>query len=176
MIREATLSDVSRIAEIRVFVNRAKFWPIFQDDAYSFVELQVLPVAERYADPAVLSGIHVCEDGGVVKGFVHVEGEEILTLYVDPFFWGQGIGSELIEFARRNTPATFLWALEKNDGAIRFYERHGFRLTGDRKPEEGTTEYLVRMERVEPAGRGEGAWRSSTSTPRWATSSPRLPF
>ena len=151
VIREATAKDVSRIAEIRVYVNRVKFWPIFQDDAYSFDELQVLPVAEKYANPATLANIHVFDDNGIVKGFIHVEGEEILTLYVDSFFWSQGVGSALIEHAKKNTRARFLWALEKNDGAIRFYERHGFRRTGDKKFEEGTTEYLVKMAREEPA-------------------------
>jgi len=31
--------------------------------------------------------------------------------------------------------------------AIRFYERHGFHVTEEKKLEEGTTEYLVRLER-----------------------------
>ena len=34
-----------------------------------------------------------------------------------------------------------------NEKAIAFYQRHGFRMTEERKFEEGTTEYLVRMER-----------------------------
>jgi putative acetyltransferase len=147
VIREANGDDVSRIAEIRVFVNRVKFWPIFQEAAYSFGEPQVLSVAKRYADPATLANIHVYEDGGIVKGFIHVEGEELVTLYVDSFFWGQSIGTAFIEFAKKSTRATFLWALEKNASAIRFYERHSFRRTGDRKFEEGTTEYLVKMAR-----------------------------
>ena len=42
MIRKATPEDLSRIAEILVFVKRIKFRPIFQDDDYSFGELQVL--------------------------------------------------------------------------------------------------------------------------------------
>ena len=41
----------------------------------------------------------------------------------------------------------FLWALEKNVNALRFYERHGFFRTGMKKLEEGTTEYLLRLER-----------------------------
>ena len=41
----------------------------------------------------------------------------------------------------------FLWALEKNVKAIAFYERHGFHMTNDRKLEDETTEYLVRLER-----------------------------
>lgn len=41
----------------------------------------------------------------------------------------------------------YLWALEKNVRAISFYERPGFRVTDDKKYEEGKTEYLVRLER-----------------------------
>ena len=38
-------------------------------------------------------------------------------------------------------------ALEMNEKAIRFYERHGFIATGEKKPEEGTTEYLVLLKK-----------------------------
>ena len=41
--------------------------------------------------------------------------------------------------------ADFLWALEKNKRAIAFYERNGFSLSGERKLEEDTEEYLVKM-------------------------------
>jgi putative acetyltransferase len=37
--------------------------------------------------------------------------------------------------------------LEKNADAIRFYEAHGFHITGNKKLEEGTPEYKVMMER-----------------------------
>lgn len=36
MIRKARKEDISRIAEILVFVKRIKFRPIFQDDDFSF--------------------------------------------------------------------------------------------------------------------------------------------
>ena len=52
-----------------------------------------------------------------------------------------------IEFAKKEKDARFLWVLEKNADAIRFYEAHGFHLTGKRMPEEGTPEYKVLMER-----------------------------
>ena len=147
MIRKAEIRDVSRIAEILVFVKRINFRPIFRNDDYSFGELQVLPVAEKYSDPALLDHIWVYDEGGIVKGLIHIEGEEIVELYVDHFFQNEGVGGELIEFAKSNFPARFLWAIEKNTGAIRFYETHGFHLTDTKKFEEGTTEYLVRMER-----------------------------
>lgn len=144
MVRKATPQDVSRIAEILVFVKRMKFRPIFQDDDYSFNELQVLSVAARYAAPEMLDHIWVYDDG-VVKGLIHIEGEEIVELYVDYFFQAQGVGAKLIEFAKAHFPLRFLWAIEKNTDAIRFYRAHGFLPNGERKFEEGTTEYLVKL-------------------------------
>ncbi len=145
-IRRAEKRDISRIAEILVFVKRIKFRPIFQDDAYSFGELQVLSVAEQYGKPDILEKIYVYDDG-IVKGLIHIEKNEIVELYIDYFFQSRGIGSSLIEYAKEKYSVDFLWALEKNVAAIRFYEAHGFQLTDTKKFEEGTTEYLVRMER-----------------------------
>lgn len=143
-IRVASAADVSRIAEIFVFNNRINYFPIFGDESYSFGELQVLTVA-RELTLERLGGIFVYDDG-IVRGFVELCGEEIKRLYVDPFFQGRGIGSALIGFAAERG-CRCLWALEKNEGAIRFYERHGFARTGERKPEEGTAEYLIKLSR-----------------------------
>jgi putative acetyltransferase len=43
-IRKAVSQDLSRIAEILVFVKRMNYRRTFQDDAVSFGVLQVLPV------------------------------------------------------------------------------------------------------------------------------------
>ncbi|MBR1931486.1 MAG: GNAT family N-acetyltransferase [Lachnospiraceae bacterium] len=147
MIRKATLNDISRIAEILVFVKRIKFRPIFRNDDYSFGELQVLSVAEKYKAPDILNHIWVYDDG-IVKGLIHIEDNEIVELYVDYFFQNQGVGAALIEYAKENYSVTFLWAIEKNIDAIRFYEKHGFHITQTKKYEEGTTEYLVMMRLV----------------------------
>ncbi len=147
MIRKATLQDISRIAEILVFVKRIKFRPIFKDDDYSFGELQVLPVAEKYSKPEILDYIWVYEDKGIVKGLIHIEGKEVVELYVDYFFQGQGVGAKLLEFAKEEYDVKFLWAIEKNTDAIRFYEAHGFFVSDEKKFEEGTTEYLVKLKR-----------------------------
>ena len=143
-IRKAAPKDISRIAEILVFVKRIKYRPIFRNDEYSFGELQVLSVAEKYSEPAVLDNILVYDDG-FVKGLIRIEKNEIVELYVDYFFQGQGIGSRLIEYAKEYYPVEFLWVIEKNTDAVRFYEAHGFHLTDIKKTEAGTTE--VKMER-----------------------------
>ena len=143
-IRKATPADISRIAEILVFTKRMKYRAIFNDDAFSFGELQVLPVAEKYADPRLLDHIFVYDDG-IVKGLIHIEDDEIAELYVDHFFQNQGVGSALMGFAKANFPVRFLWVLKKNSDSIRFYESHGFRLTDTEKLVPGTPELEVMM-------------------------------
>ena len=82
-----------------------------------------------------------------VKGIIHIENQEIKKLFVEPVLQGNGIGSKLLTYAIEKYNANTLWALEKNVRAIRFYERHGFQITTDKKLEEDTTEYLIRLER-----------------------------
>ena len=143
MIRKANPDDLNRIAEIEVFNYRLKFYPFFLDDEFYFGELQVPNVALRYADS--LENIRVWDDG-VVKGFIIVKDCEVKKLFVEPVLQGHGIGARLLEYAVEHMGAQTLWALEKNEGAIRFYKRHGFRLTDEKRLEDGTREYLVRME------------------------------
>ena len=146
MIRKAKKEDLSRIAEIFVFNNRINYFPIFQDAGYSFGELQVVSVIDRYfSRDEVLRDIYVYDDG-LVKGFLLLEGTEIGKLYVEPCFQSQHIGQALSRFAI-DRGADLVWALEKNTRAIAFYARHGFRPTGEKKFEEGTTEYLVELRR-----------------------------
>jgi len=68
-------------------------------------------------------------------------------LYVDPGFTGQGIGSQLLDLAKELRPDGLeLWTFQANDGARRFYERHGFEAVamtaGDN--EEGAPDVLYR--------------------------------
>ena len=45
LIRQATISDASRIAEILIFTKRMNYRTIFQNDKVSFGEMQVYPLA-----------------------------------------------------------------------------------------------------------------------------------
>ena len=147
MIRRATIADASRIAEILIFAKRTNYRKIFQNDKVSFGEMQVYPLAKSYIDNSdELEGIWVYDDE-FVKGVIHHDGKQIVELYVDSFFENQGIGSKLIKYAIEQLDCDFLWVLEKNIKAIRFYQRHGFVITEEKQYEEGTTEYIVKMQR-----------------------------
>ena len=90
---------------------------------------------------------------GVNKEIIDMTYEEISKLDAGSFkgkeYAGEKIPllSEVLEFAKENAQVSFLWTIEKNTAAIRFYEAHGFHLTDTRKLEEGTTEYIVMMKR-----------------------------
>ena len=143
-IRKANLNDLSRIAEIQVFNYRLYFYPIFQSDEYYFNELRVPSLMQEYESS--LDSLYVYDDG-VVKGFIKIEGTYIARLFVEPVLQNASIGSRLLEYAMKEHNADHLWALEKNSRAIRFYEKHGFTVTGEIKPEEGTSEYLVLLKK-----------------------------
>ncbi len=145
MIRKATVEDSSRIAEILVFTKRVNYRSIFNNDKVSFGEMQVYPLAKQYMDDASkLTNIWVYDDE-FVKGLIHIENQQIVELYVDSFFENNGIGKKLIEFAIQEKGCNSVWVLEKNSNAIRFYERHGFKTTGKKELESGTSEYIIEM-------------------------------
>ena len=145
MIRHATIVDASRIAEILIFSKRMNYRTIFRNDTVSFGEMQVYPLAKWYIDnPQELDEIWVYDDE-FVKGMIHISDNQILELYVDSFFENQGIGSNLIRFAIEQMHCDFLWVLEKNVKALRFYQRHGFAISKEKKYQEGTSEFIVKM-------------------------------
>ena len=144
LIRQATSDDLARIAEIEIFNYRLNFYPIFQNDDYYFQELQVPKLMQHYA--AFLENTYVYDDGAV-KGFIRLDGQQVVKLFVEPVLQGRSIGAKLLAYAVEHFNANNLWALEKNTRAIAFYQRNGFHLTGERIPEDDTDEFLVRMKR-----------------------------
>lgn len=143
-IRQAVADDLGRIAEIFVFNYRLNFYPIFQEDTFYFEELTVSNLIESFAKE--LDSIWVYDDG-VVKGFIQIQKREVKRLFVEPVLQGKAIGTELLEYGIAEKDANHLWVLEKNIKAIAFYKRHGFDMTNEKKYEEDTTEFLVRMEK-----------------------------
>ena len=65
LIRKASVEDISRIAEILVFVKRMNYRVIFKNDAVSFGEIQVIPVAKQYSQPEILESIWVYDAPGM---------------------------------------------------------------------------------------------------------------
>ena len=147
MVRKATNQDISRIAEIVVFGKRVAYRSIFRNDEVSFNEMQVIPLWEEYKEtPENLNNMRVFDDG-IVKGVINCKpvGDEveICEFYVEPFFKGKGIGRKLMEHVIAESKESgksriFLWVLEENISARRFYEANGFQASGEACLVEGT--------------------------------------
>jgi GNAT superfamily N-acetyltransferase len=82
---------------------------------------------------------------GELFGILVLDGPWLDQLYVEPTMTGRGIGSALLNVAKRERhDGLRLWTFASNTGAQRFYERHGFvatrRTDGDN--EEGAPDIL----------------------------------
>ena len=120
MIRRATPADADEVG--RVFVaarDEMSYLPRISGEDRPrlggwFVERHPLWLFER--------------DGRVV-GFAGLDDGELTHLYVEPGAQGDGIGTALLEHAKAESAGDLrLWVFQRNHGARRFYERHGFRL------------------------------------------------
>lgn len=136
MLRKAGNMDISRIAEILIFTKRTTYRSIFKNDNVSFNEMQVLKEIEKLSQPSALDNIYVYDDG-IVKAMVKIEdiGEKtkISEFFVDPFFQGEGIGTKILNNVIEKSKEVFLYVLDKNERAIRFYVQMGFKYTGEKE-------------------------------------------
>ena len=93
--------------------------------------------------------------------YIVLDGSWVDQLYVDPAMTGRGVGTALVELAKRERPDGLrLWTFASNTGAQRFYERHGFvevRRTDGRENEERAPDILYVWGGA--AGRTKGASR-----------------
>jgi GNAT superfamily N-acetyltransferase len=60
-----------------------------------------------------------------------IDGEWLEQLYVAPEHSRQGYGARLVRLAQSERSELTLWTFEANLPARAFYEKHGFRPTGD---------------------------------------------
>jgi ribosomal protein S18 acetylase RimI-like enzyme len=124
IVRRLVPEDVSAAAAV---------WHESRQVAYSF--LRHMPWLSLEEDEAIFrtrilpdNELWVATVDDVVAAFLALQGSYIDRLYVQPEFQRCGIGSALLEHARKLCPAGLeLRTHEKNLGARAFYERHGFR-------------------------------------------------
>jgi putative acetyltransferase len=122
MIRGARPDDVDAIAELY---------------ERSFGTLSFLPKLHTLEEHRGWFGqvvaqreVWVWEDGGTILGFIALGDATVDYLYVEPEMTGRGIGSDLLDQAKVRRPEGFsLWTFQQNEGARRFYERHGLSVT-----------------------------------------------
>lgn len=129
MIRKCNSSDFERILEIindaaRVYkgIIPPEYW---KEPYMSYKELR-----NELDDGIVIYGY---EENGKLVGVMGIQNVGDVTLirhaYVLAAWQNRGTGGKLLSFLRELAPGPILIATWSNDvGAIRFYEKHGFRL------------------------------------------------
>jgi GNAT superfamily N-acetyltransferase len=142
VLRRATDADARAAADLWLRARRAALGaipePVHGDD----------DVRAWFASHVVRDlDLWLAEDrSGALLGILVLDGPWVDQLYVEPGRTGRGIGTALLELAKRERPAGLrLWTFASNTGAQRFYERHGFaevRRTDGRDNEERAPDIL----------------------------------
>lgn len=141
MLRRAQVGDEAGVARVHVRSWQVGYRGLI-DEAF-LNGLQPAEWAKRYTfdqsgDDAPLTMLAL--DDGVIRGFVTsaasrdedvARSGEICAIYVDPESWGLGIGQALIASARvalreRGFTQAYLWVLNGNARAERFYRGDGW--------------------------------------------------
>ncbi|MFG3593504.1 GNAT family N-acetyltransferase [Bradyrhizobium sp. RDI18] len=72
--------------------------------------------------------VHGAFEGGALAAIIAFRSGWIDQLYVLPEAQRRGVGSELLQIAKRAFDCLQLWTFQRNPGARRFYEGQGFAL------------------------------------------------
>jgi ribosomal protein S18 acetylase RimI-like enzyme len=120
MIRRATPDDAPAISDLFVRArDQMTYLPRIPERVRPLLGGWFLERAELW----------VAEEGGRVVGFAGVSGSELTHLYTDPSAQNRGVGRALLDHVKSLRPEGLeLWVFQRNEGARRFYERHGFEL------------------------------------------------
>ena len=74
------------------------------------------------------TSVTLIQRNGRAVGFLALEKHTIQALYIRKDFQGLGFGQAAIRFVQTQTQELWLWVLQSNIDAQRFYERLGFQL------------------------------------------------
>jgi ribosomal protein S18 acetylase RimI-like enzyme len=143
-VREATAADKVAVAQVHVRSWQHGYRDLIAQD---FLDgLRPEDMATRYAfggtDPRGLYTL-VAIDDAAIRGHITIgrsrdevgDGGEVWALYVDPSYWGAGVGQALLvagcsALRQIGYEKAFLSVLATNMRARRFYERNGWTTDG----------------------------------------------
>ena len=136
MIRRLQKTDIDAVSGIWLDANR---------DAHDFIpaeywESNFRPVKEMLLQAEVYVYIDECKNE--IEGFVGLDQEYIAGIFVRKEV---RIGKALLDFIKEKKQELTLNVYQKNERAVRFYERQGFQII-DRSIDKSTAEkeYLMR--------------------------------
>lgn len=124
-IRRYASEDWKRVCEIHDAARRDELSAAGLEAAY--LTLEQTAENEGFHDYE----IRVAELDRVILGFVAFTSDELAWLYVDPAYYGRGVGTELARAALSEMTAPMsAEVLAGNDAAIALYRKLGFAVVG----------------------------------------------
>lgn len=141
-LRFGTSSDARSIAVVHFASIRESYRGLFPSSALGKIDIDDRAERWRQLLTNAATATYVAESNGQILGFVNygrcrdedvadVRVGEIMSLYVAPDSWGNGLGRMLLGAALGQLAATGLceaklWVLGRNARAVAFYEQAGF--------------------------------------------------
>ena len=118
MLRLASAEDCRESAELYFDIRQDTVPSVHSvEGIQAWLHEHVIPQGSAY----------VWELSGTIAGWINVRAGWVEHLFCRRGFTSQGLGSRMMEFAKSQSPNGLqLWTFQVNEGARRFYRRHGF--------------------------------------------------
>lgn len=88
--------------------------------------------------------VYIDENKNEIQGFIGLDEEYIAGIFVWSEAQSRGIGKCLLDWVKEEKRKLTLNVYARNPGAVRFYQREGFRIAGEDTDEDtGEKEYLM---------------------------------
>ena len=153
VLRTVALLDAERVAAFQIACWQEAYRGLVPEAFLNAMDLQIRTEAWRrrieLREREVVLAVTGIELVGVAR-WTPAALTELNTLYVSERARGTGLAARLLEAAIADGPAT-LWVFSGNARALRFYEKHGFDLEGERRIDAGTGIEETRLTRLTPS-------------------------
>lgn len=126
-----------RAAKVQEYPALVELWRRSVQATHDFLDAADLELIYRQMPVLYLPGVREvrlietrCGDSWRIGGFMGCNGSHVEMLFVEPEFFGQGLGSVLLRHARARYGKLTLDVNEQNARALAFYQRRGFAIMG----------------------------------------------
>ena len=140
MIRQLKNKDIDKIMEIWLestidahkFISK-EYW----NENYNIVKDMYIPISKTF----------VYEDNDDIRGFISVINNDFIgALFVKKNHQGQGIGKNLIDYAKNLYDNLSLAVYQENEKALEFYKKMEFKIISENINEDtNCVEYIMKL-------------------------------
>ena len=148
LIRPAVPDDAEMLTDLHLDVWEEAYAALMPTDVFVARRSERCDRVQRWRtniqDGPIINRIAAADESGRLLGFVSVGSGrdedlglpalELVGLYIRAEMYGTGLGQALLEDGIGDS-AAYLWVLDGNQRATKFYERQGFRFDGKTKTE-----------------------------------------